>query len=64
MLDKIWDNPDKYINYSLFLLSLFFLILLIYSSIQYDKVLEKNNKLEKQVEHQTMLIEILERTCE
>lgn len=64
MVDKIWDNPDKYINYGLFLLSLFFLILLIYSSIQYDKVLEKNNKLEKQVEHQTMLIEILERTCE
>ncbi len=64
MIDKIWDNPDKYISYSLFLLSLFFLLLLICSSIQYDKVLEKNNKLEKQVEHQTMLIEILERTCE
>lgn len=30
----------------------------------YTKAEDKINNLEKQIEHQTMLIEILERTCE
>ena len=64
MIEKIWNDPDKYIEIVLCLMIAFFLTLLIYSSIQYEKVLAKNEQLEKQVEHQTMLIEILERTCE